>query len=62
MKNKENLNKDSTLAEKLYTDVPENSFTRSISNPEAVMRRRRQQKVEKRLQQFQNETGSESGQ
>lgn len=61
MKNKENLNKDSTLAEKLYTDVPENSFTRSISNPEAVMRRRRQQKVEKRLQQFQNETGSESG-
>lgn len=61
LKNKENLSKDSTIAEKLYTDVPENSFTRSISNPEAVMRRRRQQKVEKRLQQFRNETGSESG-
>ncbi|GAB1603000.1 afadin-like isoform X2 [Argonauta hians] len=62
LRNKENLEKDGTLAEKLYTDVPENSFTRSISNPEAVMRRRRQQKVEKRLQEFRNEEGgSESG-
>ncbi|XP_029640557.1 afadin isoform X3 [Octopus sinensis] len=62
LRNKENLEKDATLAEKLYTDVPENSFTRSISNPEAVMRRRRQQKVEKRLQEFRNEEGgSESG-
>ncbi len=52
--------KDS-LAEKLYTELPETSFTRSISNPEAVMRRRRQQKLEKKLQQFSQEGGSEAG-
>ena len=53
--------KDS-LAEKLYTELPETSFTRSISNPEAVMRRRRQQKLEKKLQQFSQEGGVEAGQ
>ncbi|KAH9425593.1 Mllt4p [Dermatophagoides pteronyssinus] len=52
--------KDS-LAEKLYTELPETSFTRSISNPEAVMRRRRQQKLEKKLQQFSQEGGPEAG-
>lgn len=52
--------KDS-LAEKLYTELPETSFTRSISNPEAVMRRRRQQKLEKKLQQFSAEGGPEAG-
>ena len=35
-----------------YSELPDTSFTRSISNPEAVMRRRRQQKLEKKLQQF----------
>merc|ERR1719193_1902468 len=40
------------MANKLYTELPDTSFTRSISNPEAVMRRRRQQKLEKKLQQF----------
>lgn len=45
------------VAEKLYTELPETSFTRSISNPEAVMRRRRQQKLEKKLQQFRSKDG-----
>ena len=55
--NKENLDQGSGVAEQLYTDAPENSFTRSISNPEAVMRRRRQQKLEKKLQQFHGQNG-----
>jgi afadin len=42
----------STIAE-----LPETSFTRSISNPEAVMRRRRQQKLERKLQQFRSKDG-----
>lgn len=45
------------VAEKLYTALPETSFTRSISNPEAVMRRRRQQILEKKLQQFRSKDG-----
>ena len=53
--------KDAGVAEKLYTEVPETSFTRSISNPEAVMRRRRQQKLEKKLQQLCQEGGPEAG-
>ncbi|XP_015835410.2 afadin isoform X2 [Tribolium castaneum] len=49
--------KEDGVAEKLYTELPETSFTRSISNPEAVMRRRRQQKLEKKLQQFRSKDG-----
>lgn len=49
------------LAEKLYNEVPETSFTRSISNPEAVMKRKRQQKLEKKLQQMCKEGGEEAG-
>ncbi|KAL3219547.1 hypothetical protein MRX96_030307 [Rhipicephalus microplus] len=49
------------IAEKLYTELPETSFTRSISNPEAVMRRRRQQKLERKLQQFRQEGNPEAG-
>ncbi|XP_066594472.1 uncharacterized protein cno isoform X2 [Prorops nasuta] len=45
------------VAEKLYTELPETSFTRSISNPEAVMRRRRQQQLERKLQQFRSKDG-----
>lgn len=41
----------------LNVELPETSFTRSISNPEAVMRRRRQQKLEKKLQQFRSRDG-----
>ncbi|CAH1226764.1 PPP1R9A [Branchiostoma lanceolatum] len=59
LKGKENSPKTPTspqgeenAAEKLYQELPESGFTRSISNPEAVMRRRRQQKLEKKLQQF----------
>ncbi|XP_069688876.1 afadin isoform X3 [Periplaneta americana] len=52
-----NNENDSGVAEKLYTELPETSFTRSISNPEAVMRRRRQQKLERKLQQFRSKDG-----
>ncbi|GAB0100153.1 afadin [Sergentomyia squamirostris] len=52
-----NTNSENHVAEKLYTELPETSFTRSISNPEAVMRRRRQQKLEKKLQQFRSKDG-----
>lgn len=45
------------VAEKLYNELPDTSFTRSISNPEAVMRRRRQQILEKKLQQFRSRDG-----
>ncbi len=38
-------------------ELPDTSFTRSISNPEAVMRRRRQQKLERKLQQFRSRDG-----
>merc|ERR1740129_898307 len=48
---------DESMADKLYTELPDTSFTRSISNPEAVMRRRRQQKLEKKLQQFRSKDG-----
>lgn len=40
-----------------FSELPETSFTRSISNPEAVMRRRRQQKLERKLQQFRSKDG-----
>ncbi|XP_022256990.1 afadin-like isoform X2 [Limulus polyphemus] len=52
-------NKDG-IAERLYSELPETSFTRSISNPEAVMRRKRQQKLEKKLQLF-GQTGADAG-
>lgn len=41
----------------IAAELPETSFTRSISNPEAVMRRRRQQKLERKLQQFRSKDG-----
>lgn len=49
------------IAERLYNELPETSFTRSISNPEAVMKRRRAQKLEKRLQEFSVEGGQDAG-
>ena len=48
------------VGETLYKEVPETSFTRTVSNPEAVMRRRRQQKLEK-LQQVQRQEGGARG-
>ena len=50
LKGKEN--EQPGVAEKLYNDLPDTSFTRTISNPEVVMRRRRQQKLEKKLQEI----------
>ncbi|XP_055684221.1 afadin isoform X3 [Lutzomyia longipalpis] len=57
MQSTNTANVENHVAEKLYTELPETSFTRSISNPEAVMRRRRQQKLEKKLQQFRSRDG-----
>uniref|UniRef100_A0A8C5D536 Afadin, adherens junction formation factor a n=1 Tax=Gadus morhua TaxID=8049 RepID=A0A8C5D536_GADMO len=48
---------DSRLAAEVYKDMPETSFTRTISNPEVVMKRRRQQKLEKRMQEFRGSDG-----
>uniref|UniRef100_A0A4W3HX57 Afadin n=1 Tax=Callorhinchus milii TaxID=7868 RepID=A0A4W3HX57_CALMI len=47
----------SHLAAEVYKDMPETSFTRTISNPEVVMKRRRQQKLEKRMQEFRSGDG-----
>ncbi|XP_047243807.1 afadin isoform X11 [Girardinichthys multiradiatus] len=53
---------NSCLAAEVYKDMPETSFTRTISNPEVVMKRRRQQKLEKRMQEFMSSDGRpESG-
>ena len=55
-------NDDSALAQILYDELPETSFTRSISNPEIVMKMRRQRKLERRLQEFQSsDGGTDSG-
>jgi len=54
--NKENI------AKRLYEAAPDSSFTRSISNPEMVMRRRRQLKLERKLQQIRaSDDGPNSG-
>jgi hypothetical protein len=50
-------NQPDGVADQLYNELPETSFTRSISNPEAVMRRRRQMKLEKKLEQFKSKDG-----
>ena len=53
---------DSNVAQQLYNELPESSFTRSISNPELVMRKRRQLKLEKKLQQIRsNDGGPDTG-
>ena len=41
----------------LYRQVPQNTFTRTISNPETVMKRKRERKVEEKLKQIQHGTG-----
>ncbi|KAG7465662.1 hypothetical protein MATL_G00155950 [Megalops atlanticus] len=52
----------SRLAVEVYKDMPETSFTRTISNPEVVMKRRRQQKLERRMEEFRSGDGRpESG-
>ncbi|KAG9336263.1 hypothetical protein JZ751_002610 [Albula glossodonta] len=47
----------SRLAAEVYKDMPETSFTRTISNPEVVMKRRRQQKLERRMEEFRSGDG-----
>nr|XP_033794228.1 afadin isoform X3 [Geotrypetes seraphini] len=54
--NREDI-ENSRLAAEVYKDMPETSFTRTISNPEVVMKRRRQQKLEKRMQEFRSSDG-----
>ncbi|MXQ96965.1 hypothetical protein E5288_WYG017892 [Bos mutus] len=51
------LCENSRLAAEVYKDMPETSFTRTISNPEVVMKRRRQQKLERRMQEFRSSDG-----
>lgn len=41
--------------------VPESSFTRTISNPEEVMKRKRQQKLAQKLQQINRDGSVETG-
>lgn len=47
----------SNVAENLYKEVPDSNFTRSISNPEIVMQRRRAQKLQNKLKQIVNKDG-----
>ncbi|XP_066553588.1 afadin isoform X15 [Amia ocellicauda] len=54
---REDGSENSRLAAEVYKDMPETSFTRTISNPEVVMKRRRQQKLEKRMQEFRSNDG-----
>lgn len=61
MKQKAEAASKDGIAERLYNELPENIFTRSISNPEAVMKRRRAQKLEKRLQELSLGNGQEAG-
>jgi len=54
-------NVDPAIAQKLYDEKPESSLTRSISNPEAVMKRRREQKIQQRLAKYQAGDGQQRG-
>ena len=40
------------LSRKLYEEVPPTTFTRTISNPEAVMKKRREQRLENKLKEM----------
>ena len=53
--------KPKNIATELYGAKPASSFTRSKSNPEAVMKRQRQKKLEDRLQKMQNPETSDGG-
>ena len=54
-------NVDTAIAQQLYDEKPESSLTRSISNPEAVMKRRREQKIQQRLAKYQAGDGQQRG-
>lgn len=54
-------NVDTAISQQLYDEKPESSLTRSISNPEAVMKRRREQKIQQRLAKYQAGDGQQRG-
>ena len=54
-------NLDTFISQQLYDEKPESSLTRSISNPEAVMKRRREQKIQQRLAKYQTGDGQQRG-
>uniref|UniRef100_A0A915DRR2 Afadin n=1 Tax=Ditylenchus dipsaci TaxID=166011 RepID=A0A915DRR2_9BILA len=39
-------------AKSIYSELPQNTFTRTISNPEIVMKKRRQKKIENKLKEM----------
>lgn len=45
------------IARKLYSEVPQTTFTRTISNPEIVMKKRREKKIESKLREMCNGGG-----
>lgn len=45
-----NVENASLVAQQVYKEKPESNFTRTLSNPEVVLRRQREQKVAQRLQ------------
>ena len=45
--------KDENKGDKLYQDLSKSRFTRTISNPEMVMKRQRQKKLEQ-MERFKN--------
>lgn len=52
---------ETAISQLLYDEKPESSLTRSISNPEAVMKRRREQKIQQRLAKYQAGDGQQRG-
>ena len=40
------------LSRRLYDEVPPTTFTRTISNPEAVMKKRREQRIENKIREM----------
>lgn len=56
----ENSDKDE-IAKKLYGDRPTSGLTRTASNSEAVMRKRREMQLEKKLQKYQDQDKTGEG-
>jgi afadin len=61
-KNPKQYNGKENDAERLYHALPDSNFTRSISNPEIVMQKRRQAKLERKLNEIHaSEQGPDAG-
>ena len=52
------MNEKNKDGEATTEDLYKSSFSRTISNPEMVMKRRRQLKLEKKLQEFKSKDGA----